>query len=311
MSNLPLYSFPLTVALIDNDALVLQALTNLLKAEYHLKAFDNPKKALENFKQYSPLSATVKLLSGCAESENYNLIGHLPVDVKLDGIKTIAHHPLRTEEVGVMIVDYSMPEMNGIEFCRELKSLPAKKILLTGEASNHIATQAFNEGIIDCFLQKGSPSLAEEINFHINSLMQKYRIENAKQLISHLETDYQLPVSDPQFALFFNEWCQTNNITEFYIIDQNANFLLINSNQEKFYFITHTDRTLNNFIEFYEDEKDVCDYVSAVKSREIIPFFGEGRESWDFPFAEWRDFFVTPNVLVGREKYYWFVVKRE
>jgi CheY-like chemotaxis protein len=307
MNTLPLFSYPLTVAIIDDDSLFLEALTSLLEKQYPLKIFNTPLSAVDFFETYTPLLSSLKLIRGCTELENYDVSGHLPIDLNLTVSKELISNPLRTEELSVLIVDYNMPGMNGLELCRKLKSFPMKKILLTGEGSDQLAITAFNEGIIDCFIRKESLSLPEDITLHLNSLNQAYLSNNTKHLVKHLETDHLLPVSDPEFISFFNEWCQAHRIKECYVIDQNANFMLIDEHNVTSFFITHTERTLNNFIELHEDDHDASSFVQAVKLREQIPFFGEGKESWGVDVSKWGDHFETPKILVGREPYYWSI----
>jgi DNA-binding NarL/FixJ family response regulator len=144
MNVLPLFSHPLTVALIDDDSLFLEAMTALLKENYPLKMFNNPINAVDFFYNYTSLLSSLKL-------------------IRED-----------TEEIGVIIIDHNMPGMNGIEVCRKLKLLPIKKILLTGEGSDKFAIDALSEGVIDCFLRKDSLSLPEDINLNLKLLIQEY-----------------------------------------------------------------------------------------------------------------------------------------
>ena len=70
----------------------------------------------------------------------------------------------RFNDVSVIIVDYYMDEMNGIEVCETLSKHPAKKILLTGGADKeNIAIDAFNKGIIHRFINKTDPDFPSQI----------------------------------------------------------------------------------------------------------------------------------------------------
>ena len=40
------------------------------------------------------------------------------------------------KKISLIISDYSMPEINGVEFFSSIKEMKAKKILLTGEADS-------------------------------------------------------------------------------------------------------------------------------------------------------------------------------
>lgn len=309
MNTLPLFFYPLTVALIDDDSLVLQSMTCLLKRHHPLKTFDSPKEATEFFENYKPTLSDLKFLRGCSELENYDVSGHLPVDLNLQACKALSENLLRSSEIGVIIIDYNMPGMNGLEVCRKLKSFPLKKILLTGETNNQLAIDAFNEGVIDCFIRKDSLTLAEEINSNLRILINRYFADNTKQLKNHLEIEHALPISDPEFIRFFQAWCQQNDIKEYYIIDQNADFLLVDKNNQKSFFVIHTERTLKHFIDIHKDDEEVGSLIDLIAQRKRIPFFNNGNESWNVRFSEWDSYLLTPQVLTGREKYYWAVTK--
>ena len=63
-----------------------------------------------------------------------------------------------------------MPKMTGVEFCRAIRGLPVKTILLTGKASLETAISAFNEGVIDCFLQKQDSNVSTALRREIKRL---------------------------------------------------------------------------------------------------------------------------------------------
>ena len=182
-----------------------------------------------------------------------------------------------------------------------------KKILLTGESTDQLAISAFNECIIDCFIRKDNLSLTYDIRCYLQILTQQYIANNTKQLSKHLEIDRPLPISDPEFITFFKEWCHTHRIQEYFLIDLNANFLLVDESNEYSFFVTHTDYSLNKFIDLHDDDNKAIPFINSVKLREKVPFFGEGKESWNIDHQDWSARFLAPQILIGREKYYWMV----
>ena len=52
----------------------------------------------------------------------------------------------RFAQISVVITDYAMPEMDGVDFLRQIKHSEIKRILLTGVADEKIAVKAFNWG---------------------------------------------------------------------------------------------------------------------------------------------------------------------
>lgn len=305
--SLPLFSYPATVAWVDDDSLFLAA-AGLLVKNMQTMMFNSPEQSIEHFQQYNPLLQKLNFTRGFTEADSYDLLNHMPIDLNLSVLAGLYNNSERNNEVSVLVTDYNMPGMNGIELCRALRSLPMKKILLTGDADHQQAVAAFNEGIIDCFIQKDNPKLTEKVLFHVQRLSKQYFIEHSKQLLKHLETDYPLPLSDPAFISFFEEWCKKYEIQEYYLIDKRGNFLLINKDGKKSHFVIHTDRTLDNFVALHDDDKEGACFIDAVKSRQKIPFFGEGIESWELLPSQWDAYFYSTQVLIGQQKYYWTVV---
>ena len=64
------------------------------------------------------------------------------------GIHKVIYDSKRFAMKTVVVVDYSMPNMNGLEVCKALEDLPLKFIMLTGKAEPETAIEAFNDGLI-------------------------------------------------------------------------------------------------------------------------------------------------------------------
>jgi DNA-binding NtrC family response regulator len=63
---------------------------------------------------------------------------------------------LEAREVSLVISDYNMPQMNGLDFLKQVKTLfpHILAIMLTGQAEIEIAVQAINEAGVYKFIQK-------------------------------------------------------------------------------------------------------------------------------------------------------------
>jgi len=306
---MPLFSYPTTIVGVDDSAIFLKALKQLWGNNVTFLPFESPMTCLNFIDNYQPILANIEFMQDNTEAENYDLLNHLPLDLNVHGLKNLRENPLRHQEISVLITDYNMPAMDGISLCRKLKSTPFKKILLTGEADHRQAVEAFNEGIIDGYLRKDSPNLVDEIISQTQKLQTRYLIESTKLLAQNLETRNPLHFSDPKFISFFKQWCEDHFIREYYLLDKLGIFLLINQLNKKFYFIVHTEKTLHSFIELYQDDEEIKHYMQSVKAYEKIPYFGEGLEGWELAFDQWHGCFYTPNVLQGREIYYWAVAE--
>ena len=81
-----------------------------------------------------------------------------------------------------------------------------------------------------------------------------------------------------------------------------------NNNGEFSYFIVHTDNSLDSFIQINEDEAEAAQFLDSIKKRELIPFFGIGKDCWSINPNDWEKHFHKANRLTGRENYYWSVI---
>ncbi len=308
MPSIPLVYYPTTLCWVDDDPLLVKALSHAIISDLHPKIFSTPKACLAHLKAQAPLLTALPLFKTYQDHDEYDRSHQLPVGADLLTLSSLKNHPHRFEEVSVLIADYHMPTMTGIELCHELKGCPIKKILLTGEADHALAVRAFNENVIDCFVRKDDPNLVQTLQSFIQSLSQQYFRSLTHPLLTHLlEVEHKIALTDPTFISFFQEWCKADDIKEYYLIDKNSSFLVLDATGNSRYFIVHTDRTLNAFAELHNDP-EVKAFVKTIKAREKIPFFGPGKESWQFEPKDWFAHFHSAHVLQGREKYYWAVV---
>ncbi len=79
------------------------------------------------------------------------------IDLDIPAIHREIYNSKRFLENTVLVIDYAMPVMHGMEVCKELSHLPIKKLMLTGEADDKLAVQAFNQKLINKFIRKGGP----------------------------------------------------------------------------------------------------------------------------------------------------------
>ncbi len=71
-----------------------------------------------------------------------------------------ANNPARYQLAQTCVVDYAMPGTDGLKVLNTLLDWPGSRILLTGQADEQIAIQAFNGGLIDQFIPKQAPDMA-------------------------------------------------------------------------------------------------------------------------------------------------------
>lgn len=94
------------------------------------------------------------------------------------------------------IVDYSMPEMNGLHALAALSDWPGLRVLLTGQADEQVAVDAFNRALIDQFLPKQAPDVALRL---LNVL--RHMPSNANTRASQIWRSTLTPVQNAQLRV--------------------------------------------------------------------------------------------------------------
>jgi len=80
-----------------------------------------------------------------------------------------ANHPERYALARTCVVDYAMPGNNGLNVLNNMLDWPGSRVLLTGQADEQIAVQAFNDGLIDQFV----PKQVTDITRHLLGVLRK------------------------------------------------------------------------------------------------------------------------------------------
>ncbi len=85
---------------------------------------------------------------------------------------------LRNKSYDCIIVDYKMPNMNGVELSRQIRKENMIPIILyTGQGSEEVAEEAFTVGINDYFRKETNPQHYQVIAKRIRYIVEKQRIE--------------------------------------------------------------------------------------------------------------------------------------
>ncbi|MDH2906051.1 MAG: response regulator, partial [Methanomassiliicoccales archaeon] len=126
------------------------------------------------------------------------------VNVKAAPSPLIAFDMMKEKEFDAIVSDYQMPEMDGLEFLRKLRSSGSDIpfILFTGRGREEVVIEALNSGA-DYYMQKGGnpSSLFAELNYYLKLSVEKRRKERQIALTNERLESLIENMSDA-FALF-------------------------------------------------------------------------------------------------------------
>lgn len=178
---LSVYRHPTLTVLIDDSRSFLDSLAFQLSPQLALKLFHEPLAAiawLRHMARYAPVRA--------GYDERLNTLARCNGTTDLDPIHHTVTNRQRFDLPAVLVIDFSMPQMNGVEFCAAVRDLPCKKILLTGQSDESIAIDAFNRKLIDSFIEKRDPDAINRLESEIFRLHEDFFAEHTRALTNLL-----------------------------------------------------------------------------------------------------------------------------
>lgn len=225
MEKLLLWKHPTTTYIVDDELPFMQGMELLLPDRRCYQFFTNPEQALESIKEVfhsRPKTPPWLQLGGECEA------GHYQLDINIDKISKQLMNPRRFDQVSALVVDYNMPQMTGLDLCAQIKSRGTKKILLTGEADESIAADAFNKGLIDCYLKKDDPALSTKLLSTLAAAEVDYFAKQSGALKGALGIEPKgSALNDSAFLQYFAQVCDIQQISEYYLIEPSGSMLLV------------------------------------------------------------------------------------
>jgi CheY-like chemotaxis protein len=303
------FSFPTTVIFVDDSAAFLANLSLQLDSGLAFRMFESPAGALAALNGSDAIAPPVENFFSPHRDHDTDHHRQHVVRVSLDLIHREVHNEKRFDQVSVAVVDFDMPEMNGLEFCRTIKNQTIRKILLTGKADERIAVQAFNEGIIDRFILKQEPDVITVLNRAIHETQQLYFSQIARMLSDVLSVGSHSFLSDPLFAELFREIQEERRIVEHYLACAPEGLLLLDSVGTSYLLIVRTEEQLQSDYEIAFDQNAPEELLAVMRRRDMLPYFWKTQGNYSPAYQDWRACLHKATEFKGKDWYLYTVIK--
>jgi CheY-like chemotaxis protein len=306
-ASLPIYHHPTLTVLVDDSDSFLRSLSFQLDPSLASRAFDDTRSALDWLQRQGAADFAGPPLSASFDT-NARPLEQCGVALDIDQIYRISFRPDRFETPSVLVVDYSMPQMNGLEFCQAVAHLPCKKILFTGAADEKIAVEAFNRGLIDRYIKKSADDALERLELEIVQLQRQFFAAQAEPLRDLLALNGYGFVFDPAMAHLVRELRAPLGVVEHYVYPNPSGLLMYDSAGAAHLLVVETDASLRAHIEVARDAKAPPSLVAALEARRVVPYFHEGDGMYGPEVGDdWQRFCQEAQVCQGVQRYYWAV----
>ncbi len=271
MNPIPALYHPTTLMLVDDDPEFLVTLSLTLSDQFKCELFTDHQDAEQYLFQHNTWPA----FKARYLQIDYQDLYRFTVNIEIAKIYQEAWNQQRFARTAILIIDYDMPGMNGLELARRLKSkFPLKVILLTGEAEQQTAIDAFNRGEIDRFLLKSIPDCSERISQFIHELQWDFFQELSTAVLEPLISQAGHTLQDKHFHALFQQVLREREIVEFYLLDESGSFLLLDSQAQPTWLLVRTAADMELFYDMAATgEPDVPNaLLKALKNRKKIVF---------------------------------------
>ncbi len=293
--------YPTTALFIDDDHHFLEALSMSieLQSDFRIACYSNVSQLLAD------ISARNKnrLVYGGNRTE-------LGVESQgrdfFDAMEPI-HNSHRHDEVSIVVVDYGMPELDGLSLCARISDRYVKKVLLTGMFNDEHVVDAFNKGLVDGYIEKGDRNLVDKILAFLQEQKYSYFSEMKRQFY---EAGANLPLfmSDAVFAQFYLDLCERLKIREYYLTASPAGMLMLgDNNDDYFHLLVYTEDELKEQREIAQAQSASAHLLDGLSGYRALPYFWETAGVYDASCEKHLEkYLVKPTDVVEGDngKYY-------
>lgn len=240
--------------------------------------YSDPRTALELVNSRYESSEVAHGLVNLLDEEEFE---HRTLDINVRDIYRIMYNRARFQQISTVVVDYHMPGMDGIEFCRSIKNPNIQKILLTSIVDESKAIECLNDGLIDTFIRKQSPNIMQQLGQALAQAQNRYFLNLSRivqQVISFSPEESAL--SDPAFIELFHRVTRQFDVVEYYLTEFLGSFVFLDADGNHYGLFTRIKDQLEFYCESKEAEAAPAEVIEALRSgRQTLCYHNESSNS--------------------------------
>lgn len=309
-----LFYYPTQVILVDDDPDFLDAVSLILPRDLNYRLFQSARQALtyiNDAQQHAELIRRVysSYKTGPFDSDT---LSHIEINELYKEI----YNAQRFSTPSVVVIDYSMPSMNGLEFCAGLTNPYVKRILLTGQADTDLAVQAFNAGLIDQFISKKDHDLEQKLKRTIATLQQHYFSKSFKLITDPVIANSQSRfINNPDFIDYFNALRTRHGFSEYYLIDEPySGFVLLNSKAELAILLILPQSLLEEHIRQCSKLGAPRPLLEALRKGELVPLFNvsdNDEHIKEILAKDWMHYYAKATKVGAQAPYFCSLIRQD
>lgn len=303
MSKFALSPFyhPTTIVLVDDNQTFLDSLDLDLNIEYGYRTFTQPEEALAYLNQPPALPP---LADRCFVLD-YHAANGPTIQLDLNILEQEVTRVERFQRNAVLIVDYAMPSMDGLELCAQLTDPYLMKAMLTGVADEKIAVAAFNAGLIHRFVPKHDVMSTHNISRFVAELQIAHFHQHSARLRSNLAINPPEFLVDEQIADFVHQLMRRERLVEYYLVAEPDGLLLLDSAGTMLRLIVLDEQAMDAQLAYAQAHQAPDAVLQLLAKRQRLCYFWDRPENY---FGEeqypWAEHLLKVNPIQGTKQWY-------
>lgn len=303
--SLPIYLHPTLIILIDDSGTFLESLVFQLHRRLPCKVFQDPREAVQWLRDTYLHAAPPAPPLTVDYDEQILSFERRVVAIDIEQIYRQVMNPYRFLLPAVLVIDYAMPQMNGVKFCESVQDLSCKKILFTGQADETIAIAAFNQGLIDRFIKKGAPTALTQLEAEIHDLQHAFFQDQSRTVKDLLVRHSYAFLSDPAIGVLVAGLCEQYDFVEYYLFPNPGGVLFFDLQGSPTLMVVETEGGMLSHFEAARDGGAPAELLTALREMRMLPFFSETGLYTDAIAHDWLSYCLPANHCKGQQDYYW------
>lgn len=299
------YYHPTKVILIDDDTNFLNSLSRQLDNKTLFKCYSDTKLALADINtQFHP-----GIYETCRgkPTEQFELPSTQLVPWDFSCLYEQVINAYRFHETSVVVVDYCMPSINGLELCNKIQRPEIRKILLTGVFDTSDAINALNNNLISVYLNKNDADLSEKLN----SIIEKQQHDYFTEINRHFYTSgADIPdfMTDNAFKAYFSTLYEKYDICEYYLTTDPYGFLMFGKNKKDYYhLLIYSEAEMRYQWEIAESQYAPAELVKQLALNAVIPDFWKTSGVYESVYAEnWQQYVFEPVKITNDQQGFYY-----
>ena len=300
---LPLYRHPTMTVLIDDDRSSLAVLQHQIDSSVAKKTFNMARSALAWITNAFGAAARI----GAAVEVHVDGMAWNDTSTELRQIYRYVGDPQRFTLPSVVVIDYSMPDMDGIAFCQAVAQYPCRKILFSSLANDKVGINAFNRGLINRFIRKQDADALDQLEAAIEELQLDYFIDRSRASAQLLDQRVFGFLNDLAVSQLVASLCDRYGFVEYYLFTNPSGFLCFDADGNPTLLTIQNDYAIETHIARLVSEGVQSSAIEEMRARSVVPFFHTNDGMWQRSLgADVGLFCKAAQVCHGEgESYYW------